>query len=141
MTPTEIARVVRWAVAALVVIALIVVGGWQLGWWFKTQNTNRQAQLYQNGYANQSAMRDEIGRKLEDVQRYTTQIGNPAYASDKANVEQSRAYAGMLVCGDAAQLNPGTQLPTDETRWIATNCEDGSLSPTSSISVATTPGQ
>ena len=124
----------------LFVVAAIVVGGWQAGWWFTSQNVNREAHVFQQGYANQSAMRDEINRKLADVNQYTVQIRNPAYKAEKVSIEQSRSYAAMLVCGDAAQLNPGTQLPPDETQFIATNCLDGSLSPNSSLNVVTTPG-
>ena len=106
MSSAEIARAFRWGVVGLLLLAALIVGGWQAGWWFNTQNTNRQAHLNQSGYANQSAMRDEITRKLADVNQYTLQISNPAYASMKHNIRESRSFAAQLVCGDAAQINP-----------------------------------
>lgn len=123
------------------VVVAVILGGWQAGWWFTAQNTNRAAQVAQQGYANQSAMREEITRKLGDVQQYSTQIANPAYASMKQNIKESRAFAAGLVCGDAAQLNPGTQLPSDEQSFISANCLDGQLSPNSPLALTTTPGQ
>jgi len=134
-------RSVPGVLLGLGLLVALVLGGWQAGWWFRTQNVNREAQTYQNGYANQSAMRDEISRKLADVNQYTVQISNPAYAAEKQSIVQSRAYAAMLVCGDAAQLNPGTVLPADEQQFISINCLDGSLSPNSNLNVASTPGQ
>ena len=141
MTPTEITRVVRWSIAAVLLIAAVVLTGWQVGWWFTTQNTNRDAALQQHGVANQSAMVSEIPRKIADVQRYTLQLDNPAYADMKHDIEQSRSYAAQIVCGDAAQLNSPSELTTADQSWVTTNCVGGELSATSKYSVSTTPGQ
>ena len=134
-------RSVPGALLGLAVVAAIVLGGWQLGWWFKTQNTNRDAALQQHGVGNQSAMVSEIPRKIADVQRYTLQIDNPAYADMKHDIEQSRSYAAQIVCGDAAQLNSPSELTQADQSWVTTNCVGGELSATSKYSVSTTPGQ
>ena len=86
-------------------------------------------------------MVSEIPRKIADVQRYTLQIDNPAYAGMKHDIEQSRSYAAQIVCGDAAQLNSLNELAPADQAWVTTNCVGGELSATSRYSVSTTPGQ
>lgn len=140
MSSAEIARAFRWGLVAVFLVAALIVGGWQAGWWFTNQNTNRQAHLYQSGYANQSAMREEITRKLADVNQYTVQINNPAYADEKNSIKQSRSFAAQLICGDAAQINPSEPLPPQQAQWVTANCVDGTLSPTSTYAVSSQPG-
>jgi hypothetical protein len=128
-------------VAAVVVVAALIVGAWQVGWIFKTANTNRDATLRQQGTGNQSAMVSEIPQKIADVARYTLQIDNPAYADMKNGIKQSRSYAAQLVCGDAAQLNSLSEIPTADQSWVVTNCVGGELSATSIYAVTSQPGQ
>jgi 23S rRNA A1618 N6-methylase RlmF len=128
-------------IVAAVVVAALVVGAWQVGWIFKSANTNRDATLRQQGVGNQSAMVSEIPRKIEDIQRYTVQIANPAYADMKKGIEQSRSYAAQLVCGDAAQLNSLTELASADQTFVKINCVGGELSATSQYAITTTPGE
>jgi hypothetical protein len=114
---------------------------WQVGWIFHTANTNRDATLRQHGVGNQSAMVSEIPLKIADVQRYTLQIENPAYADMKQGIKQSRSYAAQLVCGDAAQLNSPTDIAPADQAWVVTNCVGGELSATSIYAVTSQPGQ
>jgi len=134
-------RSVPGVLLGVALLVALVLGGWQAGWWFKTQNTNRDATLRQQGVGNQSAMVSEIPRKIADVQRYTLQIENPAYKDMKSSIEQSRSYAAQLVCGDAAQLNSLTELAHADQTWVVTNCVGGELSATSIYAVTSQPGQ
>lgn len=138
MSPT---KVVASVLSAVLLIAAVVLIGWRIGWWFNVQNTNRDASLQQNGVANQSAMVSEIPRKIDDVQRYTLQIENPSYTGIKHDIEQSRAYAATIACGDAAQLNSLSEVPTGAQSWIVANCSNGDLSPSSQYAVSSQPGQ
>jgi hypothetical protein len=134
-------RSVPGVLFGVVVAGALVVGMWQVGWIFHTANTNRESTLRQHGVGNQSAMVSEIPRKIADVQRYTLQIDNPAYADMKQAIKQSRSYAAQLVCGDAAQLNSPTDIAPADQSWVATNCVGGELSATSIYAVTSQPGQ
>jgi hypothetical protein len=131
-------RSVPGVLFGLVLLAGVVVGMWQVGWIFHTANVNRDAQVNQQGYANQSAMRSEITRKLGDVEQYTTQLENPAYKPEWHGIKESRSFAAQLVCGDAAQVTDG--LPVNQAQWVTANCVDGTLSPNSVYALTTTPG-
>ena len=134
-------RSVPGVLLGVALLVALVLGGWQAGWWFKTQNTNRDATLRQQGVGNQSAMVSEIPRKIADVGRYTLQIENPAYKDMASSIKQSRSYAAQLVCGDAAQLNSLTELAHADQTWVLTNCVGGELSATSTYAVTSQPGQ
>lgn len=66
------------AIVGLALVAGIVIAGWQVGWWFKTQNTNRNAHLYQHQYGRQQSLLDDIHNKLDTVTTITVQIADPA---------------------------------------------------------------
>jgi hypothetical protein len=123
----------RWlsvGVGALVVIGLVILAGAHFGWWLQNQDATHQNQIIQNGVSNQETLRAEITSKIGDVEQMTVQIDNPAYAAERADIEQSRYIAAQLVCGDAAEIT-GVPLRPAENSWVLTNCLDGNVKATS----------
>lgn len=117
---------------AILVIAGITFGGWALGWWFTNENAQREAHVIRNGYSNQQTLREEISRKLSDVQTITvqiTQLGTSDPASTPALVAQRKAVVN-IVCGDAEQIT-GDPLPADQADFVTANCSLGAISPNS----------
>lgn len=135
MTPGGVAVAFwRWFWISAVGLALLVgliVGGWQLGWWFQAQNATRQAENTQNGYANQTTLRQQVTSQLAQVDTITTQIA--AAGTDAGLIHalkvQRMAIAGT-VCSDAAQIT-GTPLPQQQAEWVSANCSDSTVSPDS----------
>lgn len=136
----------RWApvavvvgIVAVVVVALIVVVGWQIGWWFSAQNATRQAEITQNGYSNQTTLRQQVTAKLADVTSITTQLAEPDITPDQAAaLKAQRAAIAAIACSDAAQIT-GPPLPAGQAQWVAANCSDGSVSPSSTLYVTGAP--
>jgi hypothetical protein len=127
-----------WVPVALLVLAAMATlayFGAEGSWWWQNQNANHQNQIIQNGNSNQSTLRDEITHKISDVEQMSVQIGNPAYAADKANIEQSRYYAASIVCGDAAQIT-GVRLRPAQDYWVRLNCSNGTVKVTSIYNVS-----
>lgn len=133
--PAEVAVAFwRWfwvGVAALVLLAGLIVGGWQLGWWFQAQNATRQAQNTQNGYSNQTTLRQQVTSQLATVDTITTQIAaNQGDTSLVTALDAQRMSVAGIVCSDAAQIT-GTPLPAQQAEWVSANCADGTVSPQS----------
>lgn len=136
----------RWFGPALVVgLAVIVLGailtlvGWQVGWWFTAHNATRQAEITQNGYSNQTTLRQQVTSKLADVTSITTQLAAPGVTPDQAAaLKAQRAAIAAIACSDAAQIT-GTPLPAGQAQWVAANCSDGSVSPSSTLYVTGAP--
>jgi hypothetical protein len=125
-----------WVNALIIVFALIAgltVAGHYLGWWLSAQDATHQAQNTQNGYANQTTLREQVTSKLADVDTLTTQIA--AAGTDTSLVtalKSQRMGIAEIVCGDAAQVS-GTPLPADQAQWVTANCAAGAVSPASSL--------
>jgi hypothetical protein len=126
----------RWfwvGVGALALIAGLILGCWQAGWWFQSHNATRQAENTQNGYSNQTTLRQQVTSQLAAVYSLTAQIaeanGNQSLIA--ALKPQRMAVAG-IVCADAAQIS-GTPLPDSQAQWAAANCSAGVVSPGSSL--------
>jgi len=119
-------------IAAAALIVGVIVGGAHLGWWLQGQAANHQAVNTQNGYANQTTLRQQVTSNLATVTTLTTQITGAG--SDQSMVTalkaQRMAIAGT-VCQDAEQVTDG--LPADQSQWVAANCADGSVSPSSPV--------
>lgn len=136
-TPADVAIAFwRWfwiGTGALALITALIVGGWQANWWFASHNATRQAQLTQNGYSNQTTLREQITSQLAQVETITVQIarakGDPSLIT--ALDPQRMAIAG-IVCQDAAQIS-GTPLPAQQQQWVTANCVAGSVSPQSAL--------
>lgn len=131
----------RWSgigLAALVLLGGLIVGGWQAGWWFTAHNATRQAQAIQNGYSNQSTLRSQVISKLADVTQVTAQIAATKDPGEVAALKDQRAAIAGIACSDAAQVT-GDPLPADQARWVAVNCSDGTVSPSSPLYVTGAP--
>lgn len=146
ITPGQVYRETgRWFGPALVVgLAVLAVAlvlglvGWQAGWWFAARDATRQAEVTQNGYSNQTTLRQQINSKLADVTTITTQIATANDPGEVAALKAQRAAIANIACSDAAQI-AGVPLPAGQAQWVTANCSDGSVSPSSAIYVTGAP--
>jgi hypothetical protein len=114
----------------LALLGGIVFVGWRVGWWFKTQDTQRQDQMYDQSYGRQTALKDQVTKNVALVLAITGQIsqGDPA---DTAPLQAQRKAVVSMVCADAARINPTNPLTGDQAAFVAANCLAGSISPSS----------
>lgn len=145
-TPGQVYRETgRWFGPAVVVSLAVVAVGlivtlvcWRAGWWFAAQNATRQAQVTQNGYSNQTTLRQQVTSKLADVATITTQIAAKNDPAEVSALKAQRAAIAGIVCSDAAQIT-GVPLPAQQAQWASINCSDGSVSPGSPLYVTGAP--
>ena len=125
----------RWfwvGVLALVLLAGLVVGGWQAGWWFSNQNINRQTQQIQNSDSNQRALVADLTNQIASVETITVQM-SAASGLQLADLHAQRLGVARIACGDAAQLSSSDVLGGGIPAWIKTNCLAGTVSPGSPL--------
>jgi hypothetical protein len=134
----------RWAgsaigitVIAVVAIGGLVLGGWQASWWFANHDATRNYQLTQNGVSNQDTLRTRINGDFTTFNAEVVQA--QAYPSLATGIKSQEDSDGNDICGLAPQVTT-IQLPAQQAQWVAANCADGALSPSSPYYVATTPG-
>lgn len=116
----------RYLVAAILAVALIVLGGWQIGWWFAGQNVNRESHLIRNSYSNQQTLRDEITANVQNVFAINAQIAEDPSAAPALKAQ--RVAVVNIICGDAVQV-VGDPLAPSQASFINANCEAGSVRP------------
>ena len=127
----KLGKVIIGTVAGFAAVVLIVVGGWQLGWFAAQSGADHAAHVNRSSYGNQQTLRDQISAHIGDVDDLSTQIvENPANADQlKA---QRHAFAN-IVCNEAEGVT-GDPLPSDDANFVAKNCLDGQTSPSSEYS-------
>ena len=126
----------RWsgvAVLMAAVIVAIVLGGWQAGWWFSNQNVNRQAEQTQNGYSNQTTLRQQVTANIATADSITTQIAEAGNAGQVAALKAQRAAVAATACMDASEVSSADPLPAGQQQWATVNCSNGVVSPSSSL--------
>lgn len=134
----------RWAgsvigicVLATLAIGGLVIGGWQASWWFANHNATRNYQLTQNGVSNQDTLRTQINGHFTSFNAEVVQA--QAYPQLASGIKSQEDSEGNDICAEAPQVTT-IQLPAQQAQWVAANCADGSLSPSSPYYVPTTPG-
>jgi hypothetical protein len=134
----------RWAgtgigITVLLVLAIggIVVGGWQASWWFANHNASRNYALTQNGVSNQDTLRTRINGDFTTFNAEVVQA--QAYPALASGIKAQEDSDGNDICGLAPQVTT-IALPAQQAQWVAANCADGALSPSSPYYVPTTPG-
>ncbi|MDQ2875638.1 MAG: hypothetical protein M3Y33_12925 [Actinomycetota bacterium] len=123
----------RWVLTGVigaVVLALVILGGWQAGWWFAGQNASRQTELIQNGDSNQRALIADMTSQVANVETATAQI-DAASGQQKADLEAQRLGFAAIACQDAEQVNG--PLRDGLGGWVSTNCTAGTVSPSSPL--------
>lgn len=138
-TPAGVTRSVwrwfpAWANALIAVFILgagLTVAGHYLGWWLSAQNATHQAQNTQNGYSNQTTLRQEATQDFTTLTSIGVQIagtkGDPSMVTE---LKAEQAATASKVCAEAAQVS-GTPLPAQQAAWVTANCTAGALSPSS----------
>lgn len=116
-------KVWQWVVAgvlSVVMIFVVVFGGWELGWWFKTQNTNRNTHLYQHSYGAQTADNDAFQNDLQAIAAINVQIQTPGNSVAEINALKAQRQAVMnQACVVGKRLY---QPPADVLYFVKVNC-------------------
>ena len=116
----------------IALVGIAIVGGWQAGWWFHTENTNRQAQLDRSGYGFQKPLQDQIGDEIGQVLQLNRalagEMNNPNLVGPDS---ATRKDIVNHICQQATQVNPATPLATDQAAFVTQNCYAGTIAPSS----------
>lgn len=108
------------AMGAIVVLAAIVFGGWQLGWWFKTQNTNRADVLYQQSYSAQNGAEQHLGQQISELATVSTEMTDPSVSAEQKTALAGQRHAMLdQACMTAQSITHPT--PAHES-WRSENC-------------------
>lgn len=128
---SDLGRAVGGVFLTLVLLAVIGVGGWRAGWWFKEQNVERQAHIYRKSYANQERLREDISEKLGTVLAIEAQVSELDPRSDTEEIAALKAQARAvtdIACHDASQVS-GDELALGQSAFVEANCQLGSVAP------------
>lgn len=117
--------------AALAVVAAVVVGGWNAGWWFTTQNTNRYDRTVQQGYANQSALSAQVTAEFSYIAK--EQADEQQTPGNKSFDQPQIITQAGQICQQLPQFAPGYTIDPQWRSWEHANCADGALSTTSAL--------
>lgn len=114
-------RWLKWAkVSILVAIfaVVLVIGGWQLGWWLKSSATSRNAAIVQRSYGAQLADVQQVQTDQEQVSAIDVQL-TTAPASETAALKVQRQAIVNQACSVYVLIaNP----PPTEATFAAANC-------------------
>jgi hypothetical protein len=114
---------VRWTLAAagaVILIAAIAIGGWQLNWWMASSATNHVAHIYQNSYGAQSSDEQQAQNLISQIDTVSSQISDPSTPSAEVqSLQAQRASMTTQACGVIANINTPTP---DVAKFASANC-------------------
>jgi hypothetical protein len=120
------------------VIALIGFVGWLAGWWFRSENVQREDKVYDESYGRQEALKANIVKNIGTVNDITVDLTALDETTDAEQVAAFRAQRRAIVvsiCVDANKLNERNPMPSDTEAWLEENCEFGNIKPRSEFNV------
>lgn len=98
------------AIGVIAIGAVVVVGGYNLGWWLREDATNRSAEIRNDSFARQSALQAELIDLNRDIANINVQIttANP----DQARVLGAQRQAIVVQFCDAyGQITDSVNIP------------------------------
>lgn len=97
--------VVLVTILCLAVLAGVVVGGYQLGWWLREQEVNRGAEIRRGSFEYQETRRDEIVRQSGLLADLDAQLANPELTRGQRDaITAQRSALSRQLCNIAADL-------------------------------------
>lgn len=102
-------RTVTAVLIAVLLVAVIAVGGWQLGWWLKSASVNKNARIQQDSYGRQTALIEQVYNGIKEAE-------TPAIPAGQ------RVAIVSQVCDSASKLTGTIQLTTNAAAFVAREC-------------------
>ncbi len=96
--------VVLAVILGLVILAGVIVGGYQLGWWLRKNEVNRSAKINRQSYEVQQTYREKALDDITGVRELDAQIADPAYASDVPQLRAARVALIRETCDAISRL-------------------------------------
>ena len=127
MTTVKLAAL---ALLGLVILAALILGGWQAGWWFTTQNTSRQGQVFQASYGAQTAdiqqaenLASEIASIRAEIASIRAEIASTSIPAAEATQLQAQATAETTqACNLIAEIT-SLPVPAPLASFSAASCQ------------------
>jgi len=125
-TPSPL-RTTGYILFTVALLAAIVLGGWQAGWWFKAQNVQRQAHINRTSYEAQKTYRDKIVSDQTVIATIDNQIVDSTTTPEqKVALRAQRQAVVNEVCQVATNLT-ASDLSTVIVTFVNSNCPEGTL--------------
>jgi hypothetical protein len=112
----------------IVLVVLLSIGGWALGWWFKSNDAQIAGRVNRGSYSFQQSRMDELSHQIADLTNISTQISQ-ADPEQAAMLKAQRKAEAQEACTTARDI---TQPDPDEDTWRAANCFAGAVASNSS---------
>lgn len=103
-------------ICAPVILAGVVIGGYQGGWWLQKNAQNQNARIRRSSYEAQTTFRDEMVRKIGDVKSIDVQLVD----SDTPQLRAQRTAIVAIVCADNSRIQGG--LDESTAAFVAKEC-------------------
>ena len=102
-------------IAAFVVVVILSVAVWQLGWFVKAKDTDRQTQVTDKSIGRQQALTSKVLRDIRTVQTMDAQGQTPALKAQRIAIVNE-------LCDNAALLTGSVTMPATADSFISQEC-------------------
>lgn len=110
-------------ILGLVLIVGLAIGGWQLGWFLKSETVNRNAKINRTSYEVQQTYHEKVLSDMDDVRRLDSQISDRAYADQVFELRAQRIAAIRVTCDHISRLTTsGAGLDPDIQSFDTKEC-------------------
>lgn len=125
----EILKIIGSIALALIILAAIVAGGQQGGFWLQHNQTEFESRNFRRSYANQERLREDLAEKIGTVLSIEAQVAglNPSESDQAGPLEAQARAITNIACHDASQIQQG--VPPELAEFTQQRCLYGAVAP------------
>lgn len=102
-------------VLAILLTIVLSIGAWQLGWFVKAKDTDRQTQVTDKSIGRQQALTTKVLRDIRTVHTMDAQGQTPALKAQRIAIVNG-------ICDSAALLTGSVTMPASAESFIKQEC-------------------
>lgn len=109
-------------VLAVIVVAVLAVGVWQLDWFVTAKNVDKSSHIDQHRFGRQVGIVDAINEQVVTIDDINVQIAGETNPDKLKALNGQRKNLVQTVCSEASNLNDTAAPTASAQQLIATEC-------------------
>jgi len=112
--------IIAAVIGVILLISLLAVGAWKVGWIFKEANTGQQSIVFNESYQRQQALVTSVDSQIQTVAGIDTQLAEPDAPTQQ--LQAQRIATVSSICQQSGRLTGTVTLSPSDRAFVTKEC-------------------